>query len=526
MPVSIVANLSSQYAQSAIKAKGAAATIDTQRLSSGSRVFKASEDPASIAIGNILSIENAAISKARINAAGGVSMLQIADGALGTIGDIAIRMKALATQASSGHLSDSDRAVVDSEFQSLKNEIGRIAGDTEFNGVHMLAGTQAYDLVGGNSYTTDGIATLTVDSSVLSGDATFRYSYNSTSEQLTLTRIDQGTPSSQTFDITALLDNLAGTSQNLATGQTMKIHFNGLGASLTLDSAFDRTADILPTVTDNSGPDITLTSPTFTPTTSNIAVDEIQFIRGLSNTFYSVATGEITLPINSSGAGGTVTLGGLAGIKYAVNGGAIGADGAATGDLVGAGTFVDVYVTTTAGEQVVGRLNLGTIAAPVGGTDGNIVVNIGQGIIGADDTGNATSSTLSYMIGSGVLPGEDIIDVVVPSITINGLSLTTTDVLTKAGADSAITTLDNVLTTVNQTRANIGAQQARLEFVGRNLASAEENNETARSALIDVDVPKSVSDLAEDQAMLQVGVSMLSQANKLPQIVLQLLQNA
>ena len=101
MPVSIVSNLSSQFAQSSIRLRNEHVTLSTQRLSSGQRVFAASEDPAAVAVATGLRVENAALANAQINAAGGVSMLQIADGALAQIGDIAIRLKALATQASS-----------------------------------------------------------------------------------------------------------------------------------------------------------------------------------------------------------------------------------------------------------------------------------------------------------------------------------------------------------------------------------------------------------------------------------------
>lgn len=140
------------------------------------------------------------------------------------------------------------------------------------------------------------------------------------------------------------------------------------------------------------------------------------------------------------------------------------------------------------------------------------------------------------MIGSGVIANEDLLTVRVPATTLLALGLevpASTDpvisaisvnVLTQVDADDAINRLSTVLTTINQARAQLGAQQARLEFVGRSLGAVQENNEGARSALVDVDVPAEISRLTNDQAMLEVGVSMLGQANRLPELLLQMLR--
>lgn len=522
MPVSIVANLSSQYAQHAIRVRNDNVTAGTQRLSSGLRVFASSEDPAAVAVGTALRIENASLSKAQINAAGGVSMLQIADGALSQIGDIAIRMKALATQASSGQLADPERASIDLEYQALKSEIDRIAGDTEFNGVRLLAGTAAFDIIGAHAYSVDGITNLVFDQTLVTDDAAFRYSYNSTTEEFTLTRVDGVVAGSQTFDLTGLLDNVAGNNQNLSAGQSLTLHFSGLGVSLTLGSAFDRTADILPVVDiGNVHADTTFTpaAPVFTPNIAGISLVGIEALSDLGGA-YSAATGLLAFDLSSDGA--AVTLGGIVGLSYSVNGGAPLADGADTGNLVGAGTYIDIY--TTEGNELVGRLALGDVATSGAGA-GTLTVPVGQGLVGADFTGQAGATTLTYMVGSGVIVGQDLIEVRVPAVTVSALGLTTSEVTTQSNANAAITTLDSVLTLINQSRAQLGAQQARMEFVARNLTVITENNTSARSALMDADVPTEITNLTNDQAMLEVGISMLSQSNRLPQILLELLRS-
>lgn len=522
MPVSIVSNLSSQFAQNAIQLRNDNVTNSTQRLSSGKRVFASSEDAAALAVSSSLRIENAALANAQINAAGGVSMLQIADGSLSQIGDIAIRMKTLAIQASTGNYGPTERAALDQEFQALKGEIDRISGDTEFNGVRMLAGRPAFTLAGAHDYSADGVVGLNLGQSNLTADATFRYSYDSSTEQFTLTQIDGGTATSQVIDITALLDNVAGTSQNLGAGRTLPLSFNGLGVTLTLGSAFDRGADILPTVTDGTGSDISLTTPTFVPATTNLSGEAVAALQALGAP-YAASSGDIVFDVQTDGT--AVTLAGVPGLRFDVNSGGVGADGAASADLVGAATLVDVYITTASGQELLGRLNLGAVAT-TGPTDGTLTVPLGQGIVGATYDGLTGDTELTYKIGTGIVAGQDLLTVNVAAVRVDALGLTSVNVLDQFSADNAITVMSTVLTTINQVRAQLGAQQARLEFVGRNIATVTENNEGARSALIDVDVPAEITNLTNDQAMLEVGVSMLSQANRMPQLLLDLLRQA
>jgi flagellin len=474
-------------------------------------------------VGNSLKLQNAALTEAQINAAGGVSTLQIADGALSTIGDITIRMQTLAQQAASGNVGDVERQAINQEFQALKQEIDRISQSTKFNGVSILSGTASYGVTGASAYNVDGITSFSFDQNQVPSSATFRYSYDSTTEQFTLSRIDGATVSSQTLDLTTLLDAVAGPGNNLSGAQSLPLNFSGLGVSITLGSGFDRTADIDPnTVTDGSGADIDVAAPSFTPAVVNVSPAAVDALKNLPAP-YSYANGGIALGLTSDGT--TVTLDGVPGLHYAVNGGAMGAAGADSADLVGPGSFVDVFIDDGSGGQVLlGRVNLGAVTADSTPAAGSLTVPLGQGDFSATLSGSTAATSLTYMIGSGVVPGQDLLTVTIPAVTSSALGLTTTDVTSTANANLAIDQLNGVLTLINQTRSQIGAQQSRLEFVGQNLSLVTENNTSAQSALIDVDVPTEITSLTNDQAMLQVGVSMLSQANRLPQILLDLLR--
>ena len=101
MTLSIVSNYSANLAHRNLVASETAATATLALLSAGKRVVAAKDDAAALAIGSRLSAEVAGLKQASINAGQAVSMLQIADGALGRISDIVTRMKALAVQAGS-----------------------------------------------------------------------------------------------------------------------------------------------------------------------------------------------------------------------------------------------------------------------------------------------------------------------------------------------------------------------------------------------------------------------------------------
>jgi flagellin len=111
------------------------------KLASGSRIVKASDDAAGLAIGTRLLADVTVLRQSAVNAAQGASVLQVADGGLGRIADVLQRMKALAAQALSGVPSNTERGFIDAEFQQLMQEITAMAQTTRFNGDSLLDGT-------------------------------------------------------------------------------------------------------------------------------------------------------------------------------------------------------------------------------------------------------------------------------------------------------------------------------------------------------------------------------------------------
>lgn len=112
-----------------------------EKLSSGLRINRASDDAAGLAISEGLKAETRSLDQASRNAADGISLLQTAEGSLDEVSAILIRMKELTLQSQTGTLSDQDRSYLSLEFYALRDEINRIAWRTQFNGVSLLDGT-------------------------------------------------------------------------------------------------------------------------------------------------------------------------------------------------------------------------------------------------------------------------------------------------------------------------------------------------------------------------------------------------
>jgi flagellin len=111
------------------------------RLSSGMRIMKASDDAAGLSISEKLRAQLRGFLQAQRNANDGISLLQVAEGALGEIGDMLIRQRELAVQSANGTLGSDERASLNDEFVALRSEIDRIADGTEFNGIQLIDGT-------------------------------------------------------------------------------------------------------------------------------------------------------------------------------------------------------------------------------------------------------------------------------------------------------------------------------------------------------------------------------------------------
>jgi flagellin len=138
---------------------------------------------------------------------------------------------------------------------------------------------------------------------------------------------------------------------------------------------------------------------------------------------------------------------------------------------------------------------------------------------------DGSGGMVEIQIGAGNDPFNDRLKYDASSIvsTLDSLGLGQESVATKVGAQTALSSLDDALVSVNGSRANLGALQNRLTSVIQNLGVTEENFSEANSRIRDVDVASETAKLAKNQILSQAGISVLSQANQTPNSALALL---
>jgi flagellin len=115
-------------------------------------------------------------------------------------------------------------------------------------------------------------------------------------------------------------------------------------------------------------------------------------------------------------------------------------------------------------------------------------------------------------------------DVCIPEISVESLYLDTVDVTVYNGPEKAMVTLDEAISKLNEVRSRIGAYTNRLEYATNSLAETQEDMTSAYSNLMDTDMAEEMTEYTQQTVLEQAAISVLSQANDLPQQVLSLLQ--
>ena len=333
------------------------------------------------------------------------------------------------------------------------------------------------------------------------------------------------------LDLTDDLNNLAGTGQNLQVGQVLNLDLPQFGVEINLDKGFDRTVSLANTIgstSDTAG--TTVANGSFAPNTTFLTADVFSALLGLgfdstTGVGYDPNTGLLRLSVSddsAANAAGNVTIDGQAGLSFGFG------DGNATGDLNGNGSTVDIAVTLADGSTV----DLGTLTADFsnagndGGTvgrQGTVDIQLGRGIFANKIDSQALVNTFKFRIGTGE-EASDEINLQIDSINTTALGLSGVDATTEENANAASVAVSNAVTVLNRARANLGALQNRLDIASTNLAVSLENSEAARSQLLDLDMAQEITNFTSKQILLQAGVSMLAQANQLPQNLLRLFQ--
>lgn len=472
----------------------------TEKLSSGYRINRAADDAAGLAISEKMRRQIRGLTQASENAQDGISLVQIADGAMAEIHDMLHRGTELSIQAANGTLSETDRQFLQQEIEQLKNEIDGIADRATFNEIKVIKG----GIYMANGYTSE----VTINGG-LPGWVTL-----SSSTQLQ----DAGwntAPTRYTYTDAA--------------GNTQYLDHSNKHAEATLDfSAFQGTDAQIDELAGNGFHSTCCTcsrhySVMFTKeTTSSLEISGGHYV-------YKVGIGDLTA---ASGKGTGEEL--VNRIMEATNNGAM--DNHYTQLSVGN------HTTYTATLHIYDKRPLETqaeIGIPADAT--NIQsddpyatqfgieadVPAGLGIFGpgyatGKFTGDEENNPSDLDLQVGAEAGQ-IINIKLPSISSDRLGVSYVDVSTTAGAQSAISVFKDAIGVVNEERSRMGAYQNRLEHTIKNLDNVVENTTAAESRIRDTDMAGEMVKYSNDNILEQVGQAMMAQANQKNQGLLSLL---
>lgn len=474
MALVINTNIASLTAQRNLAESQNVSSTAMERLSSGLRINSAKDDAAGLAIGNRFSAQAQGMAVATRNASDGISLAQTAEGALQETTDNLLRMRELAVQSANDTLSAADRTALNTELAQLVAEIDRVATSTTFNGLNLLDGSR-----GAATFQVGAAANQTVQMEAI-GSA--RSTALGTFTGATSNSVTAGSTATanQTLTITDTSGNVTGTIagvENSARETVAALNASGLGfvAIANATSVAAGTQAITGTVVggastvDINGVTISITNSTVAATTRANTVTAINAQSAVTGV---VATDEGSGVSLSAAAGENITVGGFAA------GTATNATIADYG-LAAAATTFGTFSYTFENAQASGTLG---------------VTSSGNGITIADGIG------------------------------VNGTSIAGINISTQAAATTAITAIDRALANIDSTRANLGATQARFESVVSSTMVARESAEAARSRIMDADFAAETANMTKGQILQQAGISVLAQANAMPQQVLSLLQ--
>ena len=492
-----------------------AVSKNLEKLSSGYRINRAGDDAAGLAISEKMRAQITGLNTASKNAQDGVSLVQTAEGALTEVHSMLNRMVELADQSANGtYDNEVDRANLQKEIASLKDEINRIADSTNFNGINLLDGS----LATGKLPTFTGLDGLTPTKVAATGNKT----------ELTISapaNITDGKEYSLTFNYTD--DSGAAKEKTItltAKGTNKLVDANG--KEYTLKSTGTATADEMAQAFAGA-----LNSD------STIGGNFTVAAAGDKLTFTSKATGS---------EGGSKVL--AASTKYNTTAAALtskqtaGTDEKVTYDFaqLKADTVFSIngekFVFASAGKTYDADVNVLEVkaAAPSADEVGQMTAMIANKLGLSDEqvVDNGTSVTFAASTGNGGLTLQigdtseafNQMKVSVGDMHADALGIADIDISTQAGAKAAVDKIKAAINTVSSTRGDLGAVQNRLEHTINNLSVTAENMTAAESRIRDVDMANEMMAYTKNNILVQSSQAMLAQANQLPQGVLQLLQ--
>jgi flagellin len=491
MALTLNTNIDSLTAQNNLSGSQALLSQSLTRLSSGLRINSAADDAAGLAIGQQFSTQINGTNQAINNANDAVSEAQTAAGALTTIVNNLQSIRTLAVESANGSNSAADRAALDSQVQQQIAEVTQIASQTTFNGSNVLngsAGTTVYQ-VGANVGNTISVNLSTgVEANQIGQYASITGVGNGVALAAgDLTLAVNGGTAAAIGATSAGSGNAVGQANGSAYSVVQAI--NAVGIQGLTASAATKTAALTVTTVGTTG----ATAGTYQLAINGVNVFGASGLTLVASNASQLTQAQLQSAINNVSAQTGVTADSQAA------GGAL--------ELQAADGSTIVYTQTETGASTAGGIT--------GATSGTAYTTFGTVSLSASTsiTVGGTAPTTSF--ASGVAAGLT---------SLNTAPLSSANVLTVAGANSTIQSVDSALASVSALQSTLGAIQNRFTSAVSNLTSTAQNLTQSRSTIVDANFAQETANLTQAQVLEQAGISVLAQANQEPQLILKLLQ--
>lgn len=448
-------------------------SVTMERLSTGLKLNSAEDSPAGMAISNKMKAQIDALDKASDNSTDAISVMEIADGALNEVTSIIQRMRELSVQAASGIYTYDDKSAIQSEIAQLRDEVDRVSSNTEFNTKSLLDGSSDTRV-----YTRKSVTAA-------DGSVSQEMTYSD------ITRIyisDEVDSKHYKVEVTAVAKQAQSSISGYPAGGITEdgtISINGVSAAIKAGTSEEDYLAQIHDLVEQAGANMEVNG-------NSIDIS--------SKKYGSASQLDISISDELANALGYTTQGD--GYTDAQTG---------TDAKITAGDGFTHPIVTSEGNRV--------YISDDNGFKMDFMVDASADLaeydIDVTDIG-----TMTIQIGANQYQEMDLR---IPEVSAQSLYLDEIDVAVAGGADKALGTLDDALSQVNSVRSRIGAFQNRLEYANASLDETSENMTSAYSTLTDTDMATEMTEYAAQNILNQAGISVLSQANDLPQQVLSLL---
>ena len=492
-------NSLSLITQNNINKNQSALSSSIERLSSGLRINSAKDDAAGQAIANRFTSNIKGLTQAARNANDGISLAQTTEGALSEINNNLQRVRELTVQATTGTNSDSDLSSIQDEIKSRLDEIDRVSGQTQFNGVNVLAKDGSMKIqVGANDGETISIDLKKIDSKTLGLSG---FSVDGAQKVTGGALIaDFGATGTDNYKVGAATYNVDVSSGAVTSGNAAQ-YISAADGSFTnaattsntakISTAADATDIATKAVGKKDGDKITV---------NNVELTLVGDADANGNASFKATIGGKDVALSTTGSTSTV------GASAALGGQAIYTD-ASTGQLTTAATL-DNRAAKQSDLDLQGATKQGSTLS-INGKQYDVNA-AGDEVTASFTDAGGTTTTQAVFLGKTAAGATTLI-----SADAAASQKSTSDPL-KA--------LDDAISQIDKFRSSLGAIQNRLDSAVTNLNNTTTNLSEAQSRIQDADYATEVSNMSKAQIIQQAGNSVLAKANQVPQQVLSLLQ--